>query len=387
MTTIKTRPDRVRALRAAAHHLTDATRASSLVEAAAACGLADVTPGFAAIALAARVPSAEPSDVSRALLEERSLAIVWSRRGMPCLVPSADVNVFTLGLRPDDEESWQETMPGFVSHLDTVGMTATELVAVANDAVLEALDGRQLTKRELLSAVAAKMPVALKTWFDEGTISSFVAVLARAAALNGTFLVVPAHEGEATFALTAQWLGVRPDDSGAAAEVARRELVRRYLHAYGPSSSKAFAEWAGTGEGAARRAFEAIGGELVAASVEGAHGYLLGDDAALLDDPPAPDGISLLPAHDAYLASPDRRVIVPDAALHKRLWRSAGNPGAVLAHGEIVAAWRANKRGSRLELEVATFRTLPAAMVRAIELQAPRLTAFTGANIVKIDWR
>jgi len=378
---IQVRPERVRALRCAAHHLTDEAPAPSLEAAAAVCGLQDTPPGSAALALAARVPLAEAADVTRALVDERALVVVWSRRGSPYMVPSEDLGVFTLGLRPDDEESWQAAIQGFVAHLETVNMSATELVSIVSDAVLDVLDGRELTKRELGAALAPAMPAALSKWFDADAFSSFTAMLTRAASLNGTFVLAPRHGGEASFVRTDQWLGAFPQ---AEPEAARREMTRRYLHAYGPSSAKAFAEWAGIGDGHARRAFELVAEETVAVSVEGAHGVLLAEDAERLSDGSVPSGVRLLPPHDAYLAALDRRVIVPDAARHKRLWRAAGNPGAVLAEGEVVAAWRAEKSGSRLKFKVEPFRTLPGAMMRSVELQAPRLAAFKGADVVKV---
>jgi hypothetical protein len=385
--TIQTRPERVRAVRGEAHHLTDDAPAASLVEAAAVCGLQDTQPGSAALALAARVPGAEPDDVSRAIFDDRSLVVAWSRRGSPCVVPSADLAVFTLGLRPDDEESWRDAIPGFVAHLDTVQMTATELVSAVSDAIVDVLDGRELTKRELGAALAPKMPAAFKKWFDEDQLASFAAVLARAASLNGSFVFAPRPGGEALLVRTDQWLGAFPIATLEAVETARREMVRRYLHAYGPSSPKAYADWAGTGEGVARRAFASIGSELVAVSVEGAHGHLLAEDTARLESAPEPSGVRFLPPHDPYLAAVDRRVIVPDTARHKKLWRAGGNPGAVLANGEIVAAWRATAKGSRMALEVTPFRTLPAATIRAVELKAPRLAAFEGAKVVRVILR
>ncbi len=381
MPPIKALPERVRALRCAAHHLSDSCPALSLEAAAAVCGLQDTPPGSAALALAARVPTAEPADFARALESERSLVVVWSRRGSPYLVPSDDLGVFTLGLRPDDEESWQAAIQGFVAHLETVNMSATELVSIVNDAVLDVLDGRELTKRELGAALAPALPVALSKWFDADTLSSFTSMLTRAASLNGTFVLAPRHGAEASFVRTDQWLGAYPTTEP---EAARREMTRRYLRAYGPSSAKAFAEWASVGEGHARRAFDLVAAETVAVSVEGAHGVMLAEDAERLPDVSAPSGVRFLPPHDAYLGALDRRVIVPDAARHKRLWRAAGNPGAILAEGEVVAAWRAEKRGSRLELKVDPFRTLPVAMMRSIELQAPRLAAFKGAGVVKV---
>ena len=47
----------------------------------------------------------------------------------------------------------------------------------------------------------------------------------------------------------------------------------------------------------------------------------------------------------------DRSTFAPDARLRAALFRPAGNPGAVLVHGEIRGTWRARQRGDRLVVE------------------------------------
>jgi len=383
MAAIQLRPERVRALRLAAQHLTDASVAETLVDAAAVCGLQDTPPGSAALGLAARASGVMPDDVARALVDDRSLVIVWSRRGSPYLVPSADLGVFTRGLLPDDEESWRAAVQGFVGHLETVEMTASELVSLVDEAVFEVLADRELTKRELGEALAPLMPPALRKWFDADTFSSFTAVLTRAASLFGRFVIAPREGSDLTFVRTDRWLGSLPQDEP---EAARHEMTRRYVHAYGPTSPRAYADWAGIGEGHARRAFEALADELVAVRVEGADGRVLAGDAAVLDEVAAPLGVRLLPPHDAYLASPDRRVIVPEANRHKALWKAAGNPGAVLVDGEIAGSWRPRKSGRKLELEVFQFRTLPVSAKSKVEIAAARLGAFKGAQVTSVEF-
>ena len=50
-----------------------------------------------------------------------------------------------------------------------------------------------------------------------------------------------------------------------------------------------------------------------------------------------------LPPFDPMLEVADRELLVPSAADHKVMWRAAANPGAVLAAGEIIGAWRRRK--------------------------------------------
>src|SRR3712207_7944687 len=41
----------------------------------------------------------------------------------------------------------------------------------------------------------------------------------------------------------------------------------------------------------------------------------------------SPSGVRLVPPYDAYLDQRDRATLVPDKAVHGRIWKAIGNPG------------------------------------------------------------
>jgi hypothetical protein len=221
----------------------------------------------------------------------------------------------------------------------------------------------------------------MRAGFEPEPLSRFCSMLLRAASLFGGFVIAPRHDGEISFVRTESWLGAAPGDDPSDARIA---MARRYLATFGPSRPQVFADWAGVGEGHARRAFAALADELVSVRVEGADGVILARDADALTDPPAPQGLRMLPPHDAYLGSLDRRVIVPDQARHKALWKAAGNPGAVLFEGEIAASWRAQMSNGTLLVDVKEFRTLPKRGLASLSEQAQRIGEFKGARKVKV---
>ena len=135
-------------------------------------------------------------------------------------------------------------------------------------------------------------------------------------------------------------------------EEARAELVRRFLRVYGPATHSQLASLAQTAASHAKRLFAAIADELEPAAVEGRKGFVLAEDAARLESPPAAQGVRLLGGHDPYVAQPDREALVPDAAVRKRLFPSVGRPGAVLADGVLAGLWRGYKKGDVLEVGV-----------------------------------
>lgn len=77
---------------------------------------------------------------------------------------------------------------------------------------------------------------------------------------------------------------------------ARRELVRRFLRAYGPSTHSALASWAQTSPAYAKRLFAAIADGLSPVRLDGAKRWVLTDDLERLRDPPAATGVRLLTA-------------------------------------------------------------------------------------------
>jgi hypothetical protein len=69
----------------------------------------------------------------------------------------------------------------------------------------------------------------------------------------------------------------------------------------------------------------------------------------------------------------DRATVAPDPAVRALLWPSLAAPGAVLADGELVAAWRARMKGSTLQVTLAPFGGLPPPVLAAVEQEAARL--------------
>ena len=124
---------------------------------------------------------------------------------------------------------------------------------------------------------------------------------------------------------------------------ARRELARRYLHVYGPTTAAAFATWAGIGVVEARVAFDSLSGSLAPVRTPIGDASILARDEPAFREPPGPPAAArLLPSGDAYwlLQGRDRELLLPDAAQRASLWTPRVWPGAVLVAGEIVGTWR-----------------------------------------------
>jgi len=133
---------------------------------------------------------------------------------------------------------------------------------------------------------------------------------------------------------------------------AASEAVRRFLGFYGPAKPGDFAEWTGLAKPHAARLWDDVAGELAEARVGKSQGWLMREDVAALESPPAAEGIRLIPPGDPYLQKPNRPLLAPDPELRKRLFRPVAGPGAVLRDGRLAGLWRVKAKGRKAEVTV-----------------------------------
>jgi hypothetical protein len=178
------------------------------------------------------------------------------------------------------------------------------------------------------------------------------------------------------------WTVPRPD---IAPREARLELARRYLHVFGPTTSSAFAEWAGVGAGQGRAAFESLASELVEVGTPiGTSWMLLADEPSFRAAPSPAAAARLLPSGDTYylLQGSDRELLVPDSALRPLLWTPRVWPGALLLDGEIVGVWRRDQA----DVSIEPWRKLSAAEREAVESEAATMPLPALTSPIRVRW-
>jgi hypothetical protein len=199
-----------------------------------------------------------------------------------------------------------------------------EPVALAVDAVAEALDGVTLSRDDLHAALRQRLPGELLPWCPGCESHHARRGLLVMAGLHGRLCIAGRAGRQPAFARTDQLAGWDPPkDAGA-------ELVRRYQAQYGPSNPAHFAEWAGIGKAHARALW---------LEDAGAAGERL-------------DGVRVISPGDPLLLARDREGLVPDPEWRKRVWSSIPGTGVVLSDGVPVALWKARKQGKRLDVTV-----------------------------------
>lgn len=366
-------------------HLSSRLPAGALLEAAGHCGVRNSPPGSAELAFQARVADFSVGLLENALAEAKTLLEVWSIRSSPFFFPTKDTSIFTSGLLPFDEEGLRFCLKPILPALDLGGKTTLEALDIIAAAATEALDGRQLTKGELSTAVSERVPKGLLYWCKGCQAHHVPESFFRLAVQKAQVCFVPRNTSKTLlFIRSDQWLGKALPHNDPQKE--RLEALRRYLGCYGPSTSADFAGWAGISPANARQVWQALEDELVEVEIEKTKGWLLRQDLKLFEAPPTPAGVRFLPPYDAYLLASDRATLIPDKTLHPQFWKALGNPGAVLVDGEIAGSWRPQKKGKRLLLDLALIRPITARNRAGLESEAELLAPLKGGSSVEIKY-
>jgi hypothetical protein len=261
-------------------------------ERAAFAGLQDSGPRDALVGLHARVADCEPD----AWADER-LVQAYSPRMAVYLLPRNDLGVFTIGRLPSDPAARKE--------YDDLA-----------DEVSAYLGGRERRGGGPVDQRRA-------TW--TGRI-----VIRWTASAIFTREIPP------------------PDlDPGEA----RRELCRRHLRAFAPTTPSTFAWWSGLTPPDAERTWKELAGELAQVEVDGTKAWVREADLPDLTDAAEPRGVRLLPAPDLRLFGQDRTgLFVGPGARRKPPGRDSFHSHGVLVDGELAGAWGRSQGKIRVRL-------------------------------------
>jgi hypothetical protein len=351
-----------------------ASRDEALGVIAKICGLHAQVMSSAELTLWARVEDLEPGMVGEALWEHRSLVKTWAMRGTLHLLRADELPtwVATQGvLKPRHHaKSWQKYY----------GLTYEEAEAMLA-AIPEALDGRMLTREELAQEVGR----ILGSEEIGGKLRDGFGALLKPSAFRGDLLFAPSVGRNVRFARPDQWLsGWEPAET----EVAAREVVRRYLAAYGPATREEFARWFGTSSSAqAGRLIEGLGEEVASVEVEGVAAWMLAEHIQGAKEAEPEGVVRLLPAFDHYVvAAPRNREPVLPEAVKGRVYRQQGwlSP-VILVDGRMEGVWRHERKGARLVVWIDPFADQPGWVRRAAEEEGERLARFTGGEL-ELNW-
>jgi hypothetical protein len=317
------------AFRIAGHNL---HRRTDPITAIAACGIQQTPPIWGGpVALQAR-SSSEP--------EARRVIVVNAMRGAPYLVPRADLAVFTRALVPPDDELKAMIGSRNAKEAADAGYTPREALDRIAAAAREGLAEGPLGRDDFHQAMRERLPEGLLPWCRGCQSHHVRAGFWRALGPEG----VTRMDGKARYALAPKARGDL--------DRARAELVRRFLHCFGPATHSQLASWAQTSPKYAKSLFAAIEDELEQVDYEGRKALVLAADLKRLKKPPKATGVRMISGFDPYVSQPDREALVPEAKLRKRMFPAIGRREVILDRGRLAGLWRGRKDGSTLAIEV-----------------------------------
>ena len=356
--------DQVIAFRLERQFLRSRAPAGSLFEVASAlCGVRAQLPLTAELALWARVDGLAQGEVKQALEDERTLVKTWIRNTLS-VVPADDLALYVAVLRPRPEgpgDAW----------LRLRGVTREQYEAIVKN-VPRALDGRPRTREWLADRLAELAGLDVR----EAVLFSWGGVLKQSARF-GDLCFGPPRGRNVTFVRPDRWLRrtlrADPDEAG-------RELVRRFLAAYGPTSAVDFGRWL-QDPTKAKALLRASADELAEVEVEGRPALALTSDLAVLAGSRRPRGVRLLPAFDPYVTGPrPREAFVPSDHI-RRVYKQQGFVSPVfLVDGRAAGIWSHERRGGTIRVEVEPFQVLRPKVRQALVCEVEQLAAFLGGS-------
>jgi uncharacterized protein YcaQ len=343
--------DQALARRLARHHLTAPAARKDLAEVVGAlCGIHAQVMTSAEHSLGLRVRGMTAKSLGDALWSSRELVKTYGPRGTVHLLPSGEFGFWLAALR-DTGRAEEDA-----GRLQYLGMTAKDLAAIT-DAIAESLSEKPLTREQLGAAVAKRVG----RWAVERTVIAFggqsqvwqagIGVAAR----RGLLCFGPPVGARVTFVRAESWLGrfTIPD-----AAKAQRELLRRYLAAYGPATPAEFAQWVSITPARAKQLAAELGDAVEETLVDGMRALqIAGDRGGRVGR-----STLLLPRFDVFVVgSHPRDVLIPPEIVKRAtatgLLRGgigsgraylAGPMPVILVDGVVSGIWESRRSARRL---------------------------------------
>ena len=355
----------VRAARLTRHHLGSRAPRSRLFDVVRdVCGIHAQVASSAELQLWSRIEGVTPEDIRAALWDDRKLVRTWSLRGTLHIHTADDLPLYIASLGRNDR--WWKG-----AWLRMIGMSEDELRGTL-DAIHKSLGARPITREQLAEKVAAKVGRKGK----QRMLSGWGEML-KPAAFQGHLCSGPPRGQNVTFVRPDRWL--RKWDPPAP-EAAWREIVRRYLRAYGPATREEFARWWGMQPAPAGRVLKASGDELTEVDVEGQSAWMLSEDLEDVRKKKPRFPVRLLAGFDVFVVGNRPRELLIDKQFEPMVFRQAGwiSP-VVLIDGRAAGVWKHDRRGQQVDVTVNPFRKITASNRKAIEEEADRLGKYLGA--------
>jgi hypothetical protein len=331
------------------------------------CGVQAQVASSAELCVRVRRKTSKAGDVARALREGR-LIKTWAMRGALHLLTPEDAGAF-LSLMASGR-SWERT-----SWQRYFGYTLKQFDGL-REAVREALDGKVLTREELVAVATRQRGLG----HIGDALRSGWGTLLKPLAWQGELCFGPSQGNRVTFmrpdAASSRWAGV-PD-----VEEAAPVVITAYLGAYGPATFEAFGHWLAGGWFGKRRLrgwFVELGPRLAEVEVGGERAYVLAKDLDELASTKPTRAVRLLPGFDQFVLGAGTRDghVVPARRRTAVSKQSGWISPVVLAGGVVHGTWEL----ARDRVHVRWFREAGAVQRTALEAEVKRLSTILARDL------
>ena len=349
--------------RLARHHLLEPAPAGDLVQVVSDIGGAHAQVGASTeLMLGIRVRDITRQEVRAALWQHRTLVKTVGPRGTLHVFPAGEVPLWMAANRLTVESS-ERRLARVGVDLDEFHNVVAAIAAIVGPQPISRLE----LERELEGRVGGWATAANQGW--AGSYKNWPLALGWAAAM-GLVCYGPGESGRSTFVRLADWSGWREVEPMAGGAF----VLRRFLHAYGPSTAAEFSRWFSLEPAITKRLFEAASAELAEVDVEGSKRWILKSD---LDSPAVQvnDAVHLLPHFDVFVVGshPREQLIEPDSPVAKASPGTAAPLAVLVRGGRVAGVWERRPKGKRLLIRVDPHVPLNRKQQASIEEQAERI--------------
>jgi hypothetical protein len=325
----------------------------------------------ASLGISSRVERPVPDEVKSALWQERTLVKTWAMRQTLHLLAVEELPLFVAARNFHVTRDW-------VSYVAEYGITPTQFDAYLA-AVPHILGREPMTREALASAVAKETSTPqLRRFILESSWGSPL----KPSAFLGDLCFGPSQGQNVTFVNPRAWIdhweAIEP-------EQALREVARRYLRAYGPTTPAIFARWWGGG-GALTKAkvvFKSLADELEEVDIEGLPSVALCSTIESLENAEIAETVRLLPLFDAYTfaLARDSEALLAQKHQHHVFRPQGWISAVVLVNGIIRGVWNYAVRRGQTVIKVRLFTSTTARIKRGIAAEVERLRDFFQTDV------
>lgn len=331
------------------------------------CGVQAQVASSAELCVRVRRTASKPGEIGRALSDGR-LVKTWAMRGTLHLLTPEDAGVFLSLIaagRSWDRPSWQRFF----------GITPKQLEDL-RAVVRDALDGKALTREQLVAAVVARRGFG----HVGDALRSGWGTLLKPLAWQGDLCFGPSQDNRVTFMrpeqASSRWAGV--PEPGDAAPIA----MSAYLGAYGPATVQGFANFLSRGRISTRLLrgwFDELRPRLAPVEVGGERAYVLAKDLDELRATKPTRAVRLLPGFDQFVMGPGTQdVHVIPAHRRRAVSRQSGWIAPIVVAGGVVrGTWALGEGG----VSVAWFKESGPAPRAALEAETKRLATIVDRTL------